>query len=151
MAHPCGRCASPIVGSETNSTRKEMPVPRNSRLLFFLFAIVFVLSAIALTVSNPTPALAQDETEPMPCLSRDECRELRQEVRKYKQELRPMRRELRELRKQIRETSEGEERDRLVAQAREHHRELKQLRRETKPTVRQFKGGCRPACFGDRA
>lgn len=126
-----------------------MPVPRAPRIPFLVLAVTFALAAIVFTLSNPAPTVAQEETEHVPCLSRDECRELRQEVRVYKQELRPVRRELRELRKQIRETPEGEERDRLIAQARELKREIKQLRREARPTVRRFRGGCRPACFGD--
>ena len=123
---------------------------RARRIPFLVFAIVFALAAVAYTLANPAPVMAQDETEHLPCLSRDECRELRQEVREYKQELRPLRRELRELRKQIRETPEGEERDRLIAKARELKREIRELRREAKPTVRRFKAGCRPACFEDR-
>jgi seryl-tRNA synthetase len=116
----------------------------------FLLAIISALSAVAFTAANPSPAFAQDDTEQLQCLSREQCRALRQEVREYKRELRPMRRERRELQRQIRETPAGEERDRLIAQARELHREVKQLKRENRPTARRFRAGCRPDCFPDR-
>ena len=115
------------------------------RYLTTLF-VGLLLTAAALSVAVPAQAQSGAEVQ---CLSRDECRALRESLRETNRELRPMRREMRQFRHQIRETPEGDERDALIAQARELHREIKRIRRARRPEVRQFREGCRRECFAD--
>ncbi len=111
-------------------------------------ALVSTLSVLLLAGLFVSPSTAQEqEGDHHPCLSGEECRELRQELKPYKRELRPLRQEKRELREQIRNLPEGEERDALIAQLREVRREIKRLRREWRPELERFKNGCRRECF----
>ena len=108
----------------------------------FALPILLALTAICLT-----PALSKaQEDDPIECLSRDECRGLRQELKELNREIRPLRREFRQLRQQIRELPDGEERDALIEEARQTKRELKQSRRERRPFVERYRRGCGREC-----
>lgn len=113
---------------------------------FPVLALLFAPLLIAASVAVPVAAQAQTEDSTQ-CLSKDECRSLRESLKQAKREIRPLRRERRQLQEQIRETPAGEEREALLAEARELHRQIREMRRERRPEVRRFRAGCRRECF----